>query len=70
MAQIRCKCTEGCWDCKFIEECKIKDFLCYLRELVNNKFHGNIIIPFKDGHIGKIKKEEIIDIDNLYDKDN
>ncbi|MFH1861307.1 MAG: hypothetical protein ABH878_00715 [bacterium] len=50
-----------CVDCEDLEECPFPALMSYLKELVHQKFHGNIIIPFKDGIPGKIRKEEIVD---------
>ncbi|MBU4304464.1 MAG: hypothetical protein KJ893_02395 [Candidatus Omnitrophica bacterium] len=44
------------------EECLLKELMAFLSKLSFDKFHGNIIIPFKDGKFGKIRKEEIIDL--------
>jgi len=34
----------------------------FLKKQVHEKFHGNIVIPFKDGHPGKVRREEVIDL--------
>jgi len=34
----------------------------YLKKQVHAKFHGNIIIPFKDGDPGKVRREEVVDL--------
>jgi hypothetical protein len=60
--KIPVETPETCKECSEYERCPFPDLMAYLKDLVHEKFHGNIIIPFKDGIPGKIKKEEIIDI--------
>ncbi|NQS99383.1 MAG: hypothetical protein HQ591_13115 [candidate division Zixibacteria bacterium] len=51
---------ETCRECSEFDNCPFPDLMAYLKELVHDHFHGNIVIPFKDGIPGKIRKEEII----------
>ena len=56
---------EFCKDCEDFGTCPFPDLMTFLKDLVHQKFHGNIIIPFKDGKPGKVKKEEIVDLSDL-----
>lgn len=51
-----------CRDCDEFDTCRLPSLMAYLKELVHEGFHGNIIIPFKDGHPGKLRREEIVDL--------
>jgi len=55
------KIPDTCLECSELATCPFPDLMAYLKDLVHQKFHGNIVIPFKDGMPGKIKKEEIVD---------
>ncbi|MBC8277025.1 MAG: hypothetical protein H8E46_02250 [FCB group bacterium] len=55
---------ETCKECTEFDTCPFPDLMSYLKDLVHDNFHGNIIIPFKDGRPGKIKKEEIVNFQN------
>ena len=56
---------ETCKECSEFHGCPFPSLMAYLKELVHSQFHGNIVIPFKDGIPGKIKKEEIVNFQNL-----
>ena len=58
--KVPVKTPERCQDCVEFEKCPFPDLMAYLKDLIHEGFHGNIIIPFKDGMPGKIRKEEII----------
>ncbi len=51
-----------CRDCEEFDTCPFPSLMDYLKDLVHEGFHGNIIIPFKDGHPGKLRREEIVDL--------
>ncbi len=51
-----------CRDCEEFDTCPFPSLMDYLKELVHERFHGNIIIPFKDGRPGKLRREEIVDL--------
>ena len=53
---------DPCNLCPDKDSCAIKEVILFIKSLCIKKFHGNLIIPFKDGKFGKIKKEEIIDL--------
>ena len=54
-----------CADCEEFETCPFPALMDYLKALVHEKFHGNIIIPFKDGHPGKVRRDEVVDLNEL-----
>ncbi len=37
----------------------------FLKKQVHEKFHGNIVIPFKDGIPGKVRREEVVDLTKI-----
>jgi hypothetical protein len=51
-----------CVDCDEYGICPFPNLMEYLKKQVHEKFHGNIIIPFKDGHPGKVRREEVVDL--------
>ncbi len=51
-----------CVDCEEVETCPFPSLTEYLKQLVHEKFHGNIVIPFNDGHPGKLRRVEIVDL--------
>jgi len=51
-----------CIDCDEFGTCPFPKLMEFLKTQVHDRFHGNIIIPFKDGHPGKVRREEIIDL--------
>ena len=51
-----------CIDCDEFETCPFPSLMEFLKKQVHDKFHGNIVIPFKDGHPGKVRREEVIDL--------
>lgn len=51
-----------CINCSDKEICGVKNLVRLIKYLSKNNFHGNLIVPFKGGKFGKIKKEEIIDL--------
>ncbi len=53
-----------CIECEEFDTCPFPQLMDYLKDLVHEKFHGNIIIPFKDGHPGKLRREEIVDLNS------
>ena len=54
-----------CADCDEFATCPFPTLMEYLKALVHERFHGNIIIPFKDGHPGKVRREEVVDLKKL-----
>ena len=52
-----------CIECEEFATCPFPSLMDYLKRLVHERFHGNIVIPFKDGHPGKLRRDEVIDLD-------
>jgi hypothetical protein len=54
-----------CVDCEEFATCPFPSLMEFLKKQVHEKFHGNIVIPFKDGHPGKVRREEVIDLKRI-----
>lgn len=59
------KMPKRCIDCDELETCPFPSLMEYLKRQVHEKFHGNIVIPFRDGFPGKLRREEIVDLENF-----
>lgn len=61
----RTEIPRRCIDCDEYTTCPFPTLMEFLKTQVHDKFHGNIVIPFKDGIPGKVRREEVVDLTKI-----